>query len=65
MHHFRELRGGMTLDGRQKVKPSSGVLSTAEAISLLAGSMALAGSFGNGEITDYDLASAFRRCSQG
>ena len=60
MHHFRELRGGMTLDGRQKVKPSSGVLSTAEAISLLAGSMALAGSFGNGEITDYDLASALQ-----
>ena len=57
---FRELRGGMTLDGRQKVKPSSGVLSTAEAISLLAGSMALAGSFGNGEITDYDLASALQ-----
>lgn len=49
MHHFRELRGGMTLDGRQKVKPSSGVLSTAEAISLLAGSMALAGSFGMGK----------------
>lgn len=50
----------MTLDGKQKLKPASGVLSTAEAISLLAGSMALAGSFGNGTITDYDLAAALQ-----
>lgn len=57
---FRELRSGVTLDGKQKVKPASGVLSTAEAISLLANSMALAGSFGNGEITDYDLAAALQ-----
>lgn len=57
---FRELRSGMTLDGKQKLKPASGVLSTAEAISLLAGSMALAGSFGNGMITDYDLAAALQ-----
>lgn len=57
---FRELRGGATLDGKQKVKPASAVLSTAEAISLLANSMALAGSFGNGEITDYDLAAALQ-----
>ena len=53
---FRELRIGMTLDGKQKLKTTTGVLSTAEAISLLANSMALAGSFGNGVITDYDLA---------
>lgn len=57
---FRELRSGMTLDGKQKLKPASGVLSTAEAIPLLAGSMALAGSFGNGTITDYDLAAALQ-----
>ena len=57
---FRELRSGMTQDGKQKIKPASGVLSTAEAISLLAGSMALAGSFGNGTITDYDLAAALQ-----
>lgn len=57
---FRELRSGMTLDGKQKLKPASGALSTAEAISLLAGSMALAGSFGNGTITDYDLAAALQ-----
>ncbi len=52
---FRELRAGATLDGKQKLKTTTGVLSTAEAISLLANSMALAGSFGNGNITDYDL----------
>ena len=39
---FRELRAGTTLDGKQKLKSTSGVLSTAEAISLLANSMALA-----------------------
>ncbi len=32
---FRELRNGMTLDGKEKLKPPSGVISTAEAISLL------------------------------
>ena len=57
---FRELRAGATLDGKQKIKQASGVLSTAEAISLLAESMALAGSFGNGDITDYDLAAALQ-----
>lgn len=57
---FRELRGGITLDGKQKLKPPSGVLSTAEAISLLTNSMALAGSFGNGTITDYDLAAGLQ-----
>ena len=30
---FRELRGGQTLDGKNKLKVPSGVLSTAEAIS--------------------------------
>lgn len=57
---FRELRGGVTLDGKQKLKATSGVLSTAEAISLLANSMALAGSFGDGVITDYDLAAGLQ-----
>ncbi len=54
---FRELRTGQTLDGKNKLKQPSGVLSTAEAISVLTGSMALAGSFGNGKVTDADLAS--------
>lgn len=57
---FREMRGGMTLDGKQKLKTTSGVLSTAEAISLLANSMALAGSFGDGDITDGDLAAGLQ-----
>ena len=57
---FRELRNGMTLDGKQKLKGTSGVLSTAEAISLLSNSMALAGSFGDGVITDRDLAAALQ-----
>ncbi len=57
---FRELRGGTTLDGKQKLKATSGVLSTAEAISLLANSMALAGSFGDGRVSDADLAAALQ-----
>ncbi|MDE6619437.1 MAG: AAA family ATPase [Lachnospiraceae bacterium] len=57
---FRELRCGETLDRAQKVKGTSGVLSTAEAISLLCNSMALAGSFGNGTITNEDLAAALQ-----
>ncbi len=57
---FRELRSGATLDGKQKLKPTSGVLSTAEAISLLANSMALAGSFGDGSISPADLAAGLQ-----
>lgn len=57
---FRELRSGETLDGKQKVKNVSGVLSTAEAISVLVGSMALAAGFGDGVLQDYDLASALQ-----
>lgn len=53
---FRELRQGQTLDGKAKVKTPSGVLSTAEAISLLANSMALAGNFGSGQVEDEDIA---------
>ena len=57
---FRELRNGKTLDNTQKLKTTTGVLSTAEAISLLANSMALATSFGNGKIADYDIAAALQ-----
>ncbi|GAA3411397.1 AAA family ATPase [Paenibacillus hodogayensis] len=57
---FRELRGGMTLDGKEKVKPPSGVISTAEAISLLTNSMALAASFGGGHIAEEDLAAGLQ-----
>ena len=57
---FRELRNGETLDHSQKVKGTTGVLSTAEAISLLCNSMALAGSFGNGRVDDEDLAAGLQ-----
>ena len=57
---FRELRNGQTEDGKQKLKSTSGVLSTAEAISLLTNSMALAGSFGTGAITMEDLAASLQ-----
>ena len=57
---FRELRSGQTLDGKAKVKSPSGVLSTAEAISLLTNSMALAGNFGSGNIEAEDLAAGLQ-----
>jgi MoxR-like ATPase len=57
---FRELRSGQTLDGKNKIKVPSGVLSTAEAISVLAGGMALAGNFGTGEVTHHDLAAGMQ-----
>jgi MoxR-like ATPase len=57
---FRELRAGQTLDGKNKLKVPSGVLSTAEAISVLANGMALAGNFGTGEVTAHDLAAGMQ-----
>ncbi|MCR5605222.1 MAG: AAA family ATPase [Treponema sp.] len=57
---FRELRDGKTSDNKQKLKSTTGVLSTAEAISLLTNSMALAGSFGNGVVTAEDLAASLQ-----
>jgi MoxR-like ATPase len=57
---FRELRQGLTLDEKQKLKPPSGVISTAEAISLITNSMALAASFGSGTISDEDLAAGLQ-----
>jgi MoxR-like ATPase len=53
---FQELRRGQTLDGKQKVKTPSGVLSTAECISLLGNGMSLAGHFGSGQVEDRDIA---------
>jgi len=57
---FRELRQGATLDKSQKVKPPSSVISTAEAISLLTNGMALAASFGSGEVSEGDLAAGLQ-----
>jgi MoxR-like ATPase len=53
---FRELRSGVTEDGRTKVKSPSGTLSTAEAISVLNGGLALAAHFGDGRLRSGDLA---------
>jgi MoxR-like ATPase len=57
---FRELRAGMTLDRKEKLKSPSGVISTAEAISLLTNSMALSGSFGTGVMTEHDVAAGLQ-----
>ncbi|ALC91235.1 ATPase [Bacillus sp. FJAT-18017] len=57
---FRELRAGMTMDRKEKLKSPSGVISTAEAISLLTNSMALAGSFGTGQISEEDVAAGLQ-----
>lgn len=57
---FRELRSGRTLDQKEKLKPPSGTISTAEAISLLTNSMALASSFGSGQIGYEDLAAGLQ-----
>lgn len=57
---FRELRNGQTLDGKNKLKSPSGVLSTAEAISVLANSMALSASFGSGSVSAEDIAAGLQ-----
>ena len=54
---FRELRDGVTIDGKSKVKQPSGTLSTAEAISVVGSGMALAAHFGDGRLTAHDLVS--------
>lgn len=53
---FRELRSGVTEDGKTKLKSPGGTLSTAEAISVVNSGMALAAHFGDGELRAHDLA---------
>ncbi|HLZ56619.1 MAG TPA: AAA family ATPase [Ktedonosporobacter sp.] len=53
---FRELRNGVTTDGKTKVKSPSGTLSTAEAISVINSGLAMAGYYGDGELHAGDLA---------
>ncbi len=53
---FRELRDGLTLDGKTKLKSPSGTLSTAEAISVVNSGLSLAGHFGDGQLHAGDLA---------
>jgi hypothetical protein len=52
---FRELRSGVTADGKTKVKSPSGTLSTAEAISVMNNGLTMAAFFGNGRISAADL----------
>ena len=54
---FRELRSGVTVDGKTKVKSPSGTLSTGEAISVMNQGLSLAGHFGDGTLRAADLAS--------
>ncbi|NEO83023.1 MAG: AAA family ATPase [Spirulina sp. SIO3F2] len=53
---FRELRSGVTENGKTKLKSPSGTLSTAEAISVVSSGMALAAHFGDGSLSAEDLA---------
>jgi MoxR-like ATPase len=53
---FRELRNGVTEDGKTKLKVPSGSMSTAEAISVVNNGMALAAHFGNGVMNAEDIA---------
>jgi len=55
---FRELRSGVTQDGKTKVKVPSGTLSTAEAISVVNNGLAMAAYFGDGQLKANDLASS-------
>jgi MoxR-like ATPase len=53
---FRELRGGVTSDGKTKLKSPSGTLSTAEAISVMTNGWSLAAHFGDEAVTAGDVA---------
>ncbi|MEM7332202.1 MAG: AAA family ATPase [Chloroflexota bacterium] len=53
---FRELRNGLTEDGRSKLKVPSSTLSTAEVISVVNSGLALAAHFGDGVMRAQDLA---------
>jgi MoxR-like ATPase len=55
---FRELRSGLTADGRTTLKQPSATLSTAEAISVVTSGLSLAAHFGDGELRARDVAAA-------
>jgi MoxR-like ATPase len=54
---FRELREGLTHDGKTRLKSPSGSLSTAEAISVVNQGLSLAAHFGDGRMHCQDVAS--------
>jgi MoxR-like ATPase len=53
---FRELRNGITSDGKTKLKSPSGTLSPAEAISVINSGLAIAGHFGDGRLRASEVA---------
>ena len=53
---FRELRAGVTEDGKAKVKSPSSTLSTAEAISVMTHGLTISAHFGDGTLKAADLA---------
>ncbi|HVJ83458.1 MAG TPA: AAA family ATPase [Planctomycetia bacterium] len=55
---FRELRSGLTEDGKTKIKSPGGTLSTAEAISVVTNGLAMAAYFGDGALRASDLAAS-------
>ena len=55
---FRELREGVTTDGKTKLKSPSGTLSTAEAISVINNGLSLAAHFGDGVLRAGEMASS-------
>lgn len=57
---FRELRAGVTSDGKTKLKSPTGTMSTAEAISVVNSGMALAAHFGDGTLQAADLAASIQ-----
>lgn len=57
---FRELRKGVTEDGKASLKTPSGTLSTAEAISVVTNGLALAAHFGDGVLRAGDVAAGIR-----
>ena len=60
-HHLPRAAGrARRSTARTSSRRPSGVLSTAEAISVLANGMALAGNFGTGEVTAHDLAAGLQ-----
>ena len=53
---FRELRSGVTADGKTKIKSPSGTLSSAEVISVVNQGISLAAYFGDGTLNSEDMA---------
>jgi MoxR-like ATPase len=53
---FRELRAGLTNDGRTALKSPTGTMSPAEAISVITSGLALAAHFGDGVLRPADVA---------